>query len=196
MSTSSNQTTQHGLNIEVDLQTKETKIRQTLQGNQFIIISTLIGSIYSLLWALLILYYTQFDTHPYNCKTFLTWTRVLYICLFVSILFNIIVFIIQITTRKNIKISIILLTIKSLFYYALGTIIVICISIVYAKTNKVSSCGTIAKIVLGYIAVEWFIIVACLGSVIGFIIYICCCKVKEIEIKGDDISDEEIKKVI
>ena len=196
MSTSSNQTTQHGLNIEVDLRTKEAKIHQTLQENQFIIISALIGSIYSLLWALLILYYTEYDTHPYNCKNLLKWTRAIYICLFISIFFNIIVFVIQIATKKNILLSIKLLAIKSLFYYIVGTSMVIGISVGYAQTNKVLSCGTIAKIVLGYIAVEWFIIVVCLGSVIGFSIYICCCKVKEIEIKGDDISDEEIKKVI
>jgi hypothetical protein len=196
MSTSSNQTTQHGMNVEVDLQTKETKIRQTLQGNKFIIISTLIGTIYSLLWALLILYYTKYDTHPNNCKTFLKWTHALYICLFVSIAFNIIVLIIQITTRTNFNVSVKLLFTKNVFYYIAGIAIVICISYAYATTNKVSSCGTIAKIILGYIAIEWFITFVCLGSVVGFIIYICCCKVKEIEIKGDDISDEEIKKVI
>ena len=196
MSTSSNQTTQHGLNVEVDLQTKETKIRQTLQGNKFIIISTLIGTIYSLLWALLILYYTKYDTHPSNCKTFLKFTHALYICLFVSIAFNIIVLIIQLTTRKNFNVSVILLKIKTVVYYVVGITIVVCITCVYATTNKVSSCGTITKIIIGYIAVEWFIMFVCLGTVVGFIIYICCCKIKEIEIKGDDISDEEIKKVI
>lgn len=192
---SSIQTTQNGLNIFPELRTKETKIREFYSSSNYIIITTIINLIYSLIWTILLIVYTEKDTLPSNCNKLKKCNRGVYSLLILSIIISVISSLIHLF-YNNFSVVCKILTIKTIYHYIVGLSLVISVTVVYYQTDNIELCSTMKKIDYGYIISEWIIMGVCIAGYCGIFLFVICCKAKHQEWDGSgEVSDEEMKKV-
>lgn len=163
------------------------------------ILSTVISSIYSLTFIILLLIFnpkTGDEVNKKDCKPLKRWNRALYIVLIISLIFAIICTIIQIKNRHIEKNVTLILLIRTLFNYIVGLTMLICMTVVYFTHNG-SECTPVGRVDLVYIILEWIIFTVCIVFHYSIVIYFCCCKAKRKYWDGEgEIDPEEIKKVI
>jgi hypothetical protein len=106
-------------------------------GTQRTLLSTIISSIYSLLFIILLIYYNEKhynedkDFSVGECGRLKKWNRVLYIGLIISFIFFIVCTILQINNKEREKFIAILLLVRTLFNYIVGLFFLIAITVVY-----------------------------------------------------------------
>ena len=167
------------------------------------ILSTIISSIYTIVFFVLLVYYNEkhyekgkdFDVG--ECNKLKKWNRVIYIGLGVSFIFFIVCTILQIINKEKEKYVAILLLIRTLFNYIIGLFFVISITVVYFGMDDVDKCPPVKKVDLAYIICEWCIFSLCIIFHYAIVFFFVCCKAKRKFWNGEgDVDPEEMKKVI
>ena len=173
-------------------------------GTKRTLLSTIISSIYTLTFFILLLYYNEkkyTDDKGFHvgedCNKLKIWNRVLYIGLGISFIFFIICTILQIKNQGREKYVSFLLLIRTVFNYIVGLFFLISITCVYFTIDNISLCPTVKYIDLAYIIVEWIIFSACIILHYAIVIFFVCCKAKRKYWDGSgEVDPEEMKKVI
>ena len=180
-------------------------------GTSRTLLSTIISSIYTLIFFILLLYYNEYNSDSdefekdiYNnkydeCRKLRRWNRVLYIGLGISFVFFIICTVLQIKNQGKEKYVSILLLIRTVFNYIIGLFFLISITSVYfgISGDVMDNCPTVRKVDLAYIICEWAIFSVCIIFHYAIVIFFVCCKAKRKPWNGEgEVDPEEIKKVI
>ena len=180
-------------------------------GTSRTLLSTIISSIYTLTFFILLLYYNEYNSDSdeyekdiYNgkydeCRKLRRWNRVLYIGLGISFVFFIICTVLQIKNQGKEKYVSILLLIRTVFNYIIGLFFLISITSVYfgISGDVLDNCPTVRKVDLAYIICEWAIFSVCIIFHYAIVIFFVCCKAKRKQWNGEgEVDPEEIKKVI
>ena len=172
-------------------------------GTNRTVLSTVISSIYTLLFLVLLVYYNEKnydkgkDFSVGECNKLKRWNRVIYIGLGVSFIFFIICTILQILNKEKEKYIAILLLIRTLFNYFIGLFFLISITVVYFGIDDIDKCPTVRKVDLAYIICEWVIFSLCIVFHYMIVFFFICCKAKRKFWNGEgDVDPEEMKKVI
>ena len=174
-------------------------IRRTL-------LSTIISSVYTLTFFILLIYYNEKNYNlieddvqkkEKDCNKLRNWNRVLYIGLGISFIFFILCTILQINNRGKEKYVSILLLVRTVFNYIIGLFFLISITCVYFGIDDIDYCPKVRYVDLAYIIIEWIIFSACIIIHYAIVIFFVCCKAKRKEWNGEgDVDPEEMKKVI
>ena len=172
-------------------------------GTNRTVLSTVISSIYTLLFLVLLVYYNEKnydkgkDFSVGECNKLKRWNRVIYIGLGASFIFFIVCTILQIINKEKEKYVAILLLIRTLFNYFIGLFFVIAITVVYFGIDDIDKCPTVRKVDLAYIICEWAIFSLCIVFHYMIVFFFICCKAKRKFWNGEgDVDPEEMKKVI
>jgi len=172
-------------------------------GTNRTVLSTVISSIYTLAFLVLLAYYNEKhydkgkDFSIGECNKLKRWNRVIYIGLGVSFIFFIICTILQIMNKEKEKYVAILLLIRTLFNYIIGLFFLIAITVVYFTLDDIDKCPTVKKVDLAYIICEWVIFSFCIIFHYMLVFFFICCKAKRKFWNGEgDVDPEEMKKVI
>ena len=172
-------------------------------GTNRTVLSTVISSVYTLLFLVLLVYYNEKgydkgkDFSLGECNKLKRWNRVIYIGLGVSFIFFIVCTILQIINKEKEKYVAILLLIRTLFNYFIGLFFVIAITVVYFGIDDIDKCPTVRKVDLAYIICEWAIFSVCIVFHYSIVFFFICCKAKRKFWNGEgDVDPEEMKKVI
>jgi len=172
-------------------------------GTNRTVLSTVISSIYTLAFLVLLAYYNEKhydkgkDFSIGECNKLKRWNRVIYIGLGVSFIFFIICTILQIMNKEKEKYVAILLLIRTLFNYFIGLFFLIAITVVYFTIDDIDKCPTVKKVDLAYIICEWIIFSFCIIFHYMLVFFFICCKAKRKFWNGEgDVDPEEMKKVI
>ena len=172
-------------------------------GTNRTVLSTVISSIYTLAFLVLLAYYNEKhydkgkDFSIGECNKLKRWNRVIYIGLGVSFIFFIICTILQIMNKEKEKYVAILLLIRTLFNYFIGLFFLIAITVVYFTIDDLDKCPTVKKVDLAYIICEWVIFSFCIIFHYMLVFFFICCKAKRKFWNGEgDVDPEEMKKVI
>ena len=172
-------------------------------GTNRTVLSTVISSIYTLLFLVLLVYYNEKnydkgkDFSVGECNKLKRWNRVIYIGLGTSFIFFIVCTILQIINKEKEKYVAILLLIRTLFNYFIGLFFVIAITVVYFGIDDIDKCPTVRKVDLAYIICEWAIFSLCIVFHYMIVFFFICCKAKRKFWNGEgDVDPEEMKKVI
>ena len=169
-------------------------------GTKRTLLSTIISSIYTLTFFILLIYYNEkkYENGFHgDCVRLKSWNRVLYVGLGISFIFFIICTILQINNQGREKYVSILLLIRTIFNYIIGLFFLISITCAYFSIENIDSCPTVKNVDLAYIIVEWVIFSACIILHYAIVIFFLCCKAKRKPWNGDgDVDPEEMKKVI
>ena len=172
-------------------------------GTNRTVLSTVISSIYTLAFLVLLAYYNEKhydkgkDFSIGECNKLKRWNRVIYIGLGVSFIFFIICTILQIMNKEKEKYVAILLLIRTLFNYFIGLFFLIAITVVYFTLDDIDKCPTVKKVDLAYIICEWVIFSFCIIFHYMLVFFFICCKAKRKFWNGEgDVDPEEMKKVI
>jgi len=175
-------------------------------GTSRTILSTIISSIYTLTFFILLVYYNEKKnndnegTHQksYNdCQRLKRWNRALYIGLGVSFIFFILCTILQIINQGKEKYITIILLIRTVFNYIVGLFFLIAITVVCCSIDNHDLCSSVYKVDIVYIILEWIIFSFCIVIHYMIVIFFLCCKAKRKPWNGDgDVDPEEMKKVI
>ena len=180
-------------------------------GTSRTLLSTIISSIYTLIFFILLLYYNEYNSDSdefekdiYNnkydeCRKLRRWNRVLYIGLGISFVFFIICTALQIKNQGKEKYVSILLLIRTVFNYIIGLFFLISITSVYfgISGDVMDNCPSVKKVDLAYIICEWAIFSVCIIFHYAIVIFFVCCKAKRKPWNGEgEVDPEEIKKVI
>jgi len=172
-------------------------------GTNRTVLSTVISSIYTLVFLVLLAYYNEKhydkgkDFSIGECNKLKRWNRVIYIGLGVSFIFFIICTILQIMNKEKEKYVAILLLIRTLFNYFIGLFFLIAITVVYFTIDDLDKCPTVKKVDLAYIICEWVIFSFCIIFHYMLVFFFICCKAKRKFWNGEgDVDPEEMKKVI
>jgi len=172
-------------------------------GTNRTVLSTVISSIYTLAFLVLLAYYNEKhydkgkDFSIGECNKLKRWNRVIYIGLGVSFIFFIICTILQIMNKEKEKYVAILLLIRTLFNYIIGLFFLIAITVVYFTLDDIDKCPTVKKVDLAYIICEWIIFSFCIIFHYMLVFFFICCKAKRKFWNGEgDVDPEEMKKVI
>lgn len=163
------------------------------------ILSTVISSIYTLTFIILLLIYTEIkDRKDIDaCKKLEKWNRALYIALIFSFVFAIICTIIQLSCKDIEKNVTLILLIRTIFNYIIGLIFLISMTVVYFGTEGINDCTPVKYIDFIYIILEWIIFSVCILFHYSIVIYFLCCKAKRTYWDGEGpIDPNELKKVI
>ena len=179
-------------------------IIQKFGGTSRTLLSTIVSSIYTLTFFILLLYYNEkkYDANKgfgvgEECNKLKKWNRVLYVELSISFIFFIICTILQIQNQGREKYVSILLLIRTIFNYIIGLFFLISITCVYFSIDNMDNCPTVKKVDLAYIIIEWIIFSSCIILHYAIVIFFVCCKAKRKEWDGTgDVDPEEMKKVI
>ena len=172
-------------------------------GTQRTLLSTIISSLYTLLFFILLIYYNE---KHYNagedflvgeCKRLKKWNRVIYIGLGVSFIFIIVCTILQIMNKEKEKYIAILLLVRTVFNYIVGLFFLISITVVYFGIYDIEKCPPVRKVDLAYIICEWAIFSVCIIFHYAIVFFFVCCKAKRKPWNGEgEVDPEEMKKVI
>ena len=174
-------------------------------GTKRTLLSTIISSIYTLTFFILLIYYNEkkygddngFHKGENDCIKLKKWNRVLYIGLGISFIFFIICTILQIKNQGREKYVSFLLLIRTVFNYIVGLFFLISITCAYFTIDNISLCPTVKYIDLAYIIVEWIIFSTCIILHYAIVIFFVCCKAKRKYWDGSgEVDPEEMKKVI
>lgn len=180
-------------------------------GTSRTLISTIISSIYTLTFFILLLYYNEcnsdsdeFEKDIYNnkydeCRKLKRWNRVLYIGLGISFVFFIVCTVLQIKNQGKEKYVSILLLTRTVFNYIIGLFFLISITCVYfgISGDIMDNCPIVRKVDLAYIICEWAIFSVCIIFHYAIVIFFVCCKAKRKQWNGEgEVDPEEMKKVI
>ena len=180
-------------------------------GTSRTLLSTIISSIYTLIFFILLLYYNEYNSDSdefekdiYNnkydeCRKLRRWNRVLYIGLGISFVFFIVCTVLQIKNQGKEKYVSILLLIRTIFNYIIGLFFLISITSVYfgISGDVMDNCPSVKKVDLAYIICEWAIFSVCIIFHYAIVIFFVCCKAKRKPWNGEgEVDPEEIKKVI
>ena len=172
-------------------------------GTNRTVLSTVISSIYTLLFLVLLVYYNEKSYDKGNdfsvgeCNKLKRWNRVIYIGLGVSFIFFIVCTILQILNKEKEKYIAILLLIRTIFNYFVGLFFLISITVVYFGIDDIDKCPTVRKVDLAYIICEWVIFSLCIVFHYMIVFFFICCKAKRKFWNGEgDVDPEEMKKVI
>ena len=172
-------------------------------GTNRTVLSTVISSIYTLIFLVLLVYYNEKnydkgkDFSVGECNKLKRWNRVIYIGLGTSFIFFIVCTILQIINKEKEKYVAILLLIRTLFNYFIGLFFVIAITVVYFGIDDIDKCPTVRKVDLAYIICEWAIFSLCIVFHYMIVFFFICCKAKRKFWNGEgDVDPEEMKKVI
>jgi len=172
-------------------------------GTNRTVLSTVISSIYTLLFLVLLVYYNEKSYDKGNdfsvgeCNKLKRWNRVIYIGLGVSFIFFIVCTILQIINKEKEKYIAILLLIRTIFNYFVGLFFLISITVVYFGIDDIEKCPTVRKVDLAYIICEWLIFSLCIVFHYMIVFFFICCKAKRKFWNGEgDVDPEEMKKVI
>ena len=180
-------------------------------GTSRTLLSTIISSIYTVIFFILLLYYNEYNSDSdeyekdiYNnkydeCRKLKRWNRVLYIGLGISFVFFIVCTVLQIKNQGKEKYVSILLLIRTVFNYIIGLFFLISITSVYfgISGDVMDNCPTVRKVDLAYIICEWAIFSVCIIFHYAIVIFFVCCKAKRKPWNGEgEVDPEEIKKVI
>ena len=180
-------------------------------GTSRTLLSTIISSIYTLIFFILLLYYNEYNSDSdefekdiYNnkydeCRKLRRWNRVLYIGLGISFVFFIVCTVLQIKNQGKEKYVSILLLIRTVFNYIIGLFFLISITSVYfgISGDVMDNCPSVKKVDLAYIICEWAIFSVCIIFHYAIVIFFVCCKAKRKPWNGEgEVDPEEIKKVI
>ena len=172
-------------------------------GTNRTVLSTVISSIYTLLFLVLLVYYNEKnydkgkDFSVGECNKLKRWNRVIYIGLGVSFIFFIICTILQILNKEKEKYIAILLLRRTIFNYFIGLFFLISITVVYFGIDDIDKCPTVRKVDLAYIICEWVIFSLCIVFHYMIVFFFICCKAKRKFWNGEgDVDPEEMKKVI
>ena len=172
-------------------------------GTNRTVLSTVISSIYTLIFLVLLVYYNEKnydkgkDFSVGECNKLKRWNRVIYIGLGTSFIFFIVCTILQIINKEKEKYVAILLLIRTLFNYFIGLFFVIAITVVYFGIDDIDKCPTVRIVDLAYIICEWAIFSLCIVFHYMIVFFFICCKAKRKFWNGEgDVDPEEMKKVI
>ena len=183
-----------------DIEKNKDYIISKFGGTKRTLLSTIISSIYTLTFFILLIYYNEkkYENGFHgDCVRLKRWNRVLYIGLGVSFIFFIICTVLQINNQGREKYVSILLLIRTIFNYIIGLFFLISITCAYFSIENIDSCPTVKNVDLAYIIVEWVIFSACIILHYAIVIFFLCCKAKRKPWNGDgDVDPEEMKKVI
>ena len=183
-----------------DIEKNKDYIISKFGGTKRTLLSTIISSIYTLTFFILLIYYNEkkYENGFHGeCVRLKRWNRVLYIGLGVSFIFFIICTVLQINNQGREKYVSILLLIRTIFNYIIGLFFLISITCAYFSIENIDSCPTVKNVDLAYIIVEWVIFSACIILHYAIVIFFLCCKAKRKPWNGDgDVDPEEMKKVI
>ena len=175
-------------------------------GTRRTLLSTIISSIYTLTFFILLIYYNEKNYNineetdknkEKDCNKLRHWNRVLYIGLGISFVFFILCTILQINNQGKEKYVSILLLIRTVFNYIIGLFFLISITCVYFGIDDIGYCPNVKHVDLAYIIIEWIIFSVCIIIHYAIVIFFVCCKAKRKEWDGTgDVDPEEMKKVI
>ena len=180
-------------------------------GTSRTLLSTIISSVYTLTFFILLLYYNEYssdsdefekdiyDNKFNDCRKLKRWNRVLYIGLGISFVFFIVCTVLQIKNQGKEKYVSILLLIRTVFNYIIGLFFLIAITCVYFGINGdiMDNCPNVRKVDLAYIICEWAIFSVCIIFHYAIVLFFVCCKAKRKPWNGEgEVDPEEIKKVI
>jgi hypothetical protein len=172
-------------------------------GTKRTVLSTVISSLYTLVFLILFIYYTEKhydegkDFNFGDCNRLKRWNRVIYIGLAVSFVFFIVCTILQIINKEKEKYIAILLLIRTVFNYIVGLFFLISITVVYFGIDEIDKCPPVRRVDLAYIICEWIIFSVCIIFHYIIVFFFLCCKAKRTFWNGEgDVDPEEMKKVI
>ena len=172
-------------------------------GTKRTVLSTVISSLYTLVFLILFIYYNEKhydegkDFKFGDCKRLKRWNRVIYIGLAVSFVFFIVCTILQIINKEKEKYIAILLLIRTVFNYIVGLFFLISITVVYFGIDEIDKCPPVRRVDLAYIICEWIIFSVCIIFHYIIVFFFLCCKAKRTFWNGEgDVDPEEMKKVI
>ena len=172
-------------------------------GTKRTVLSTVISSLYTLVFLILFIYYNEkhYDERKDfkfgDCNRLKRWNRVLYIGLAVSFVFFIVCTILQIINKEKEKYIAILLLIRTVFNYIVGLFFLISITVVYFGIDEIDKCPPVRRVDLAYIICEWIIFSVCIIFHYIIVFFFLCCKAKRTFWNGEgDVDPEEMKKVI
>ena len=172
-------------------------------GTKRTVLSTVISSLYTLVFLILFIYYNEKHYDEGNdfkfgdCNRLKRWNRVIYIGLAVSFVFFIVCTILQIINKEKEKYIAILLLIRTVFNYIVGLFFLISITVVYFGIDEIDKCPPVRRVDLAYIICEWIIFSVCIIFHYIIVFFFLCCKAKRTFWNGEgDVDPEEMKKVI
>ena len=172
-------------------------------GTKRTVLSTVISSLYTLVFLILFIYYNEKhydegkDFKFGDCNRLKRWYRVIYIGLAVSFVFFIVCTILQIINKEKEKYIAILLLIRTVFNYIVGLFFLISITVVYFGIDEIDKCPPVRRVDLAYIICEWIIFSVCIIFHYIIVFFFLCCKAKRTFWNGEgDVDPEEMKKVI
>ena len=172
-------------------------------GTQRTLLSTIISSVYTLIFIILLIYYNEKhydegeDFSKGDCSRLKKWNRVIYIGLIISFCCFIICTILQIKNKDKEKFIAFLLLFRTLFNYIVGLFFVIAISAVYFGIDDIDKCPPVRKVDFAYIICEWIIFTVCIVFHYAIVFFFVCCKAKRKFWNGEgEVDPEEMKKVI
>lgn len=163
------------------------------------ILSTVISSIYTLIFIVLLIIYTEKKDRKNSdaCEKLEKWNRSLYIALIISFIFAILCTIIQLSYKDIEKNVTLILLIRTMFNYIVGLTFLISMTVVYFGTEGINECKPVKYVDLIYIILEWIIFSVCIVFHYSIVVYFICCKAKRTFWNGDGpIDPNELKKVI
>ena len=172
-------------------------------GTKRTVLSTVISSLYTLVFLILFIYYNEKhydegkDFKFGDCNRLKRWNRVIYIGLAVSFVFFIVCTILQIINKEKEKYIAILLLIRTVFNYIVGLFFLISITVVYFGIDEIDKCPPVRRVDFAYIICEWIIFSVCIIFHYIIVFFFLCCKAKRTFWNGEgDVDPEEMKKVI
>ena len=172
-------------------------------GTPRTLLSTIISSIYTLIFLILLIYYNEKhydegeDFVVGECNRLKKWNRVVYIGLAISFVFFIVCTILQIMNKEKEKFIAILLLVRTVFNYIVGLFFLIALTVVYFGVDEIEKCPPVRKVDLAYIICEWIIFSVCIIFHYAIVFFFICCKAKRKFWNGEgDVDPEEMKKVI
>ena len=175
----------------------EETLTLAVRENAFTIVSTVLSSVYTFIWAVVFSVYIEIDNDHSQCHDNIKiWVRVSYGIMYALCILSFICCIAQVKMKKKLEYLQKILFFRTLGNYIIGCFLVISMTIIYCKYGDLDKCPTISKIIIAFVVSEWVIVGGCIITFFTFVIIAFCCKARATEWNGEgEVPEAEIRKV-